>query len=789
MPHVEVRPVVSRSQRRTFLRLPWRLYRDDPNWIPPLLVMQKEMLGFAPSPFYQRNTIQPFLAYREGEPVGRIAAIVNRGHNERYEERRGFWGFFESIDEQPVADALFDAVRRWCDDQGIFRLRGPVSPSLNHELGLLIDGFDTPPKFMMTHNPPYYERLVESYGFRKAQDLYAFWGHVSLLPKIQKKLGPMVESLKEHYNVVQRPLDRGRFLEEVETFLDIYNRSLVNTWGFVPMSPEEVRHTARGLRWLIVPELAVAVELDGRVVGATFGMLDYNPRIKAIDGRLLPFGFIRLLWNKRAIKAIRVISTNVLPEYQRMGFGLLLMNGIVPAAVDWEIEEAEFSWVLESNRLSYGSLKKGGAEITKTYRLYDLDAEPAEVEPQTDVVRVGPPWEPRETSDLPQRSWELPAGLREGRLEVQPVESRRQFHSFIHLPWSIYADDPHWVPPLVVEVKEFLDRRKHPFYIHGEAQPMLATRDGKPVGRLIVSDDPHYNKQQGSNTGCFGMFECHDDPEAAAALLDAAGDWLRQRGRSEIMGPIDYSTNYHVGLLVDGFDTPPLWMMNHHRPYYARLLEQWRLTKVRDMYAWWFDDPKDLVTTWGPKLERIVRRAGVTIRPFRRGEFDAEVERCRAVYNQSRIENWGFVTLSEAEFRYVASRLARFAVAEQVLIAEKDGQPVGFSITLPDYNEAIRPLNGRLTHWGLPTGAMRLARQVKNIRTARMLVLGVLEHFRRRGIAEQLILQTLDYGKNTLGYTGAELSWTLEDNEMVNRTVKSVGARRYKTYRVYQRDL
>ena len=179
----------------------------------------------------------------------------------------------------------------------------------------------------------------------------------------------------------------------------------------------------------------------------------------------------------------------------------------------------------------------------------------------------------------------------------------------------------------------------------------------------------------------------------------------------------------------------------------------------------------------------------MTIRPFRRGEFDAEVERCRAVYNQSRIENWGFVTLSEAEFHYLATRLARFAVAEQVLIAEKDGEPVGFSITLPDYNEAIRSLNGRLTHWGLPTGAMRLARRVKKIRTARMLVLGVLEHFRRRGIAEQLILQTLDYGKNTLGYTGAELSWTLEDNEMVNRTVKSVGARRYKTYRVYQRDL
>ncbi|MFW6124838.1 MAG: N-acetyltransferase, partial [Pirellulales bacterium] len=374
MSDLEVRPVQSRGQRRAFLRLPWRLYRGDPSWVPPLLAMQRELLDFAPSPFYHRNLCRPFLAWREGEPVGRIAAVLNRGHNERYEERRGFWGFFEAIDDQAVADALFDTVRRWFHDQGIFRLRGPVNPSLNHELGLLIDGFDSPPMFMMTYNPPYYERLVENYGFTKSQDLYAFWGHVSLLPKIQKKLGPMVQQLKEHYDVIQRPLDRTRFLEEVETFLDIYNRSLVNTWGFVPMSPGEIRHMAKGLRWLIVPELAVAVELDGRVVGATFGMLDYNPRIKAIDGRLFPFGFLRLLWNKRAIKAIRMISTNVLPEYQRMGLGLLLMNGILPAALDWEIEEAEFSWVLESNRLSYGSLKKGGAEITKTYRLYDLDA-------------------------------------------------------------------------------------------------------------------------------------------------------------------------------------------------------------------------------------------------------------------------------------------------------------------------------------------------------------------------------------------------------------------------------
>ena len=156
-------------------------------------------------------------------------------------------------------------------------------------------------------------------------------------------------------------------------FLSIYNRSLVNTWGFVPMSPDEVRHLAGGLRHIIVPEMAIAAEIDGRVVGASFGLPDYNPRIKEIDGRLFPFGFLHLLRNRRAIKRIRLISTNVLPEYQRMGVGLVLMHGLVPKAMEWGLEEAEFSWVLESNSLSYGSLKKGGAKITKTYRLYDWE--------------------------------------------------------------------------------------------------------------------------------------------------------------------------------------------------------------------------------------------------------------------------------------------------------------------------------------------------------------------------------------------------------------------------------
>jgi GNAT superfamily N-acetyltransferase len=225
----------------------------------------------------------------------------------------------------------------------------------------------------MTYNPPYYAGLIEGYGFRKAQDLYAYWGHVEMLPKIREKLGPIARKIIEHCGVTVRPLDTSRFVEDVKGFLDVYNRSLGNTWGFVPMSDAEVQHQARGLRYLMVPELAITAEVDGKMVGAVFGLPDYNPRIKEIDGRLLPFGFLRLLRKKNEIKRIRVISTNVVPEYQLMGLGLVLLDSLVPKALEWGIEEAEFSWVLESNSLSRGSLEKGGAQLTKTYRVYDFD--------------------------------------------------------------------------------------------------------------------------------------------------------------------------------------------------------------------------------------------------------------------------------------------------------------------------------------------------------------------------------------------------------------------------------
>ena len=210
------------------------------------------------------------------------------------------------------------------------------------------------------------------------------------------------------------------------------------------------------------------------------------------------------------------------------------MHGIVPKAIEWGIQEAEFSWVLESNSLSRGALTKGGAKITKTYRIYDMDFDPAEVAAQRQTVR---------------------RAAVKGRLEIRPVVSGRDLNTFLKVPWRIYGDDPQWVPQLLLDQKEFLNPRVHPFYLHGAAEKFIAYRDGVAQGRILVSDDPRYNAEHKSNSGCFGMFESADDPEMAQGLIETASKWLRDRGRTAILGPIDYSTNYNCGLLVEGFDT------------------------------------------------------------------------------------------------------------------------------------------------------------------------------------------------------------------------------------------
>ena len=378
----------------------------------------------------------------------------------------------------------------------------------------------------------------------------------------------------------------------------------------------------------------------------------------------------------------------------------------------------------------------------------------------------------------------------QGVLDIIEVGNRRELDQFLKVPWPIYKNDPSWVPPLLVERKEFLNPRKHPFYKHGAATMFLAMLNGQPVGRVLASDDPNYNLEHGTNAGCFGMFESVDDPRVAQALIARAGAWLRARGRTQLLGPIDYSMNYSCGLLIDGFDTPARVYSNHNPPYYSPLLDTCGLTKAKDLFAWWFEVQKnDLVPKLGRLADRLARRGNVVVRPFNLKDLKGEVERCKIVYNEAWENNWGFVRMTDPEFEHFTKSLAQLVSPDQLLLAEVEGEVVGFSLLLPDFNEAMRPCDGRLFRWGLPIGLVRFLYNTRKIRNGRLLALGVKQQYRRRGISELLILRTAERTKNQFCYDGCELGWTLEDNTLINSAIESVGGKHYKTYRIYEKQI
>jgi GNAT superfamily N-acetyltransferase len=237
--------------------------------------------------------------------------------------------------------------------------------------GVLVEGFDSPPTFLLPYNPPYYGALIEGCGFHKCQDLYAYRGEMGMRARVEKKLWPIAQQIAQRFNVTTRSLSRLRFRKDVEEFLAVFNKSLVGHWSYVPFTPQELKHFAKDLAWLLVPELAMGVEIDGRLAGVALVLPDYNPRIKRIDGRLFPLGWLRLLAARRAITKYRVVAANVLPEYQLMGLGMVLMGELAIRGWKRGADGIEFSWVAESNALSRGALEKGGALLAKTYRVYD----------------------------------------------------------------------------------------------------------------------------------------------------------------------------------------------------------------------------------------------------------------------------------------------------------------------------------------------------------------------------------------------------------------------------------
>ncbi|MCC9602793.1 N-acetyltransferase [Stieleria sp. JC731] len=369
---IQCSPVESRADQKAFIQLEKDLYKNDPNWVAPLWGERKQLCGFSGKhPFYNDAECKAFLARKDGKVCGRVLAIVNHAHNRYHKEQRGFFGFFECVDDAEVAKELFDQACQWLSGKGMTDVRGPVNPSLNYECGLLVDGFDSPPTFLITYNQPYYEDLVVAAGFEKSQDLFCYEASIEDLDDLDPKLQFVIDEATKRFKVNCRPISRKTFDEDVKTFLRIYNQSLQRTWGYVPMSDEELVHQAGQLKLLIVPELTSIAEIDGQPVGAGFGLLDYNQVLKNMNGNLFPFGWLRLVLGKRKITRLRLVSTNVLPEYQKWGLGLVTLARILPDAIKFGIQTGEFSWVLESNSLSRGTIERGGARKAKTQRLYD----------------------------------------------------------------------------------------------------------------------------------------------------------------------------------------------------------------------------------------------------------------------------------------------------------------------------------------------------------------------------------------------------------------------------------
>ena len=375
--------------------------------------------------------------------------------------------------------------------------------------------------------------------------------------------------------------------------------------------------------------------------------------------------------------------------------------------------------------------------------------------------------------------------VKSGKIEVARALDALEKDRFIKFQWQIYRDDLHWVPPLLMERHEFLDPAKNPFYLHADVALFLARRGGEIVGRIAAVEDRNFNAFHKSKTAYFGLFESVNDKEVAAALVAAAKDWARWRGLDTILGPMNLSTNYEVGLLVEGFDSDPYLQMTYNPRYYGELLESCGLRKAKDLFAWERSAATPPPERFARIADKIREHEGITIRSVNLRHFDAEVERIKEIHNAAWEQNWGFVPMTDAEFDKLAKDLKQFVAPDLCLVAECEGEPIAFSLTVPDYNQPLKKLNGRLTAFGLPIGLLKLLWNARKIDRVRLMALGVKSGWRRRGIDAVLIVETIRRTRE-LGYAGGEVSWTLEDNHLINRAIESCGCTRTKLYRMYE---
>jgi GNAT superfamily N-acetyltransferase len=376
-------------------------------------------------------------------------------------------------------------------------------------------------------------------------------------------------------------------------------------------------------------------------------------------------------------------------------------------------------------------------------------------------------------------------------VSIRPVKSRRDLKRFVKVPFAVHRDHPQWVAPVVLERMEFLNRTKNPYFEHAEVELFIAERDGEPVGRISAQLDEHWDEYQGGSDAMFGFFETIADREVSDALLDAASEWAAERGRSRILGPMDFTTNDELGILIEGFERRPMILENWHPPYYQEQIEaKGGFEKAMDLLMWelQFGDLKE-GEKFDPSIHAAARKAledeGIAIRNMRKREMADEVRRFSDVYNEAWGDNWGFVPVSDADAEFQAKNLKQVIDEEWAFMAEKDGEVVGAALTLPDINQVTASLNGRL----LPFGWLRFLLGKRKVDQLRVFALGVKNDYRHTGVAAGLYLKHLETAARPGAISGGHMGWILETNGPMNRAMEGMGGKVVMRYRLYERGL
>ncbi|MBU0560892.1 MAG: hypothetical protein KKD86_08265 [Bacteroidetes bacterium] len=365
---------------------------------------------------------------------------------------------------------------------------------------------------------------------------------------------------------------------------------------------------------------------------------------------------------------------------------------------------------------------------------------------------------------------------------IEKLDSQKDILKFIKFAWKIYKGDKYWVPPLLMDKKKILNQKKNPFFKNAEMELFMAKKAGEYVGRIAAIKNDTHNQIHNENIGFFGFFECVNDQEVAGALLDAAKNWLQSKNLDAMRGPANPSSNDEYALLIEGFDDSPRIMMTYNPPYYMELLDNYGLKKEKDLFAYRILNPELLSSEKLIRVAQIAqKRSKMTIHQIDMKNFKSELEKVKYVYNKAWAPNWGFIPMTDEEIENLAKELKPLIEPSLVVFGEIEGKIVGFALVMLDFNELFRDFNGRL----FPFNFIKLFTQRKKIKWARVLTLGVIPEYQKRGL-DAAFYYDITKRAEKIGIMMGEASWILEDNEMMNRGAEVMGGKIYKKYRVYQ---